>query len=156
MCGLQPQDAENVGQEVFLAVSRNLESFRHDQSRHTFRGWIRVITRNKIRDLCNKRGPAQAAGGSVGAGMLDQISVEDPGDTATSVEAEQKILHESALNMFRDRIKPRDWEAFYRTTVQNQTPKDVAEDLGVSVNVVYLARSRVLKRLREEFQDLLD
>jgi RNA polymerase sigma-70 factor (ECF subfamily) len=56
----------------------------------------------------------------------------------------------------RDDFEPRTWDAFWRVTIDGQSPADVAADLGVSANVVYLARSRVLRRLADQFAELID
>jgi RNA polymerase sigma-70 factor, ECF subfamily len=157
--GLQAADAADVGQEVFAAVARAIQGFRHDRKGDTFRGWLYVITRNKLRDRSIPPGGA-GAGGSDAQRRLAEICAEEaepampPSD---AIEAdEQKALYRRATEMVRSEFETRTWDAFWRVFVDGDSAADVASDLGVSVNSVYLAKSRVLRRLREEFAALID
>jgi RNA polymerase sigma-70 factor (ECF subfamily) len=157
--GLQPADAADVGQEVFAAVARAIQGFRHDRKGDTFRGWLYVITRNKLRDRSIPPG-GTGAGGSNAQRRLDEIRAEEveqaiPPSDAVAAD-EQKALYRRATEMVRSEFETRTWDAFWRAFVDGDAAADIASDLGVSVNSVYLAKSRILRRLREEFADLID
>jgi RNA polymerase sigma-70 factor (ECF subfamily) len=157
--GLQPTDAADVGQEVFAAVARGIGAFRHDREGDTFRGWLFTITRNKLRDRSAPPGGV-GAGGSDAQRRLAGLAVEPPDDeplTAVCDEPnERKILCRRAIEIVRVEFEVPTWEAFWRSFVDGRAPADVAAELGLSVNAVYLARSRILQRLREEFAELID
>lgn len=159
--GLQSADSADVGQEVFRAVARKINDFRREQAGDSFRAWLRSITRNKIRDFYKKRGrEVPAAGGS--DAHLALLQAPDPQhETDTSVysagdDGEARLLFRRAVELIQAEFADRTWEAFWRVTIEDQAPDVVAKDLGVSINAVYLARSRVIRRLRDEFDGLIE
>lgn len=145
--GLQPADAEDVVQEVFRVVLDRVAGFRHDQPGSTFRGWLWAITRNKLGDHFRRcaAGP-EAAGGSDAQQQLAQLPAEAPDEGS----AEMSGLYRRALEQIRSEFEERSWQAFWRVVVEDRRPADVAQVLGMSANAVYLAKSRILRRLREE------
>src|SRR5262249_13628327 len=149
----------DVGQEVFAAVARGIDTFRHDREGDTFRGWLFTITRNKLRDRSAPPGGV-GAGGSDAQQRLADLAVEPPEDTPFTPTCdepnERKLLCRRAIEIVRVEFEVRTWEAFWFSFVDGRAPADVAADLGLSVNAVYLARSRILQRLREEFAALID
>jgi RNA polymerase sigma-70 factor (ECF subfamily) len=157
--GLQPADAADVGQEVFAAVARGIDGFRHDREGDTFRGWLYVITRNKVRDRAASPG-AVGTGGSDAQRRLAELPAEQPAEPGATADAEEvndrKALCRRAVECVRGDFEPRTWQAFWRAFVDGHAPADIASDLGITANAVYLAKSRVLRRLREEFAALID
>ena len=155
--GLQPADAADVGQEVFLAVAGAIHRFRRDRPGDTFRGWLYTIARNKLRD----HGPPAAAtglGGDDGAQRMARLPA--PGNTAPDAEPPpdpdgDRLLFRRAVELVRGEFEPQTWAAFWATAVEDRSPADVAAALGTTPNAVYLAKSRVLHRLRAEFTDVL-
>jgi RNA polymerase sigma-70 factor (ECF subfamily) len=154
--GLQPVDAADVGQEVFAAVARNIQNFRHDRPGDTFRGWLFTITRNKLRDRLPLPPGGAGAGGSDAQRQLAQVPAEESGESEEDADDERKLLYRRAVDLISGEFEPRTWQAFWRVAVDGQRPEDVAGDLRMTVNAVYLAKSRVLRRLREEFALLID
>lgn len=154
--GLQPADAADIGQEVFAAVARSIDGFRHDRARDTFRGWLFTITRNKIRDHCTAPGNT-GAGGSDALRRFAELPAEQWEDENCDAEDDEtRALYRRAIEYVRAEFTTQTWEAFWRTFVDGHAPADVAADLGVSANVVYLAKSRVLRRVRAEFAAVVD
>jgi RNA polymerase sigma-70 factor (ECF subfamily) len=157
--GLQPADAADVGQEVFASLARAIDTFRHDREGDTFRGWLFTITRNKLRDRSAAPG-VRGAGGSDAQRRLSELAVEsghDASPTSDSNEANDvQALCRRAIDLVRGEFEPQSWAAFSRAFVNGDSPADIAVDLGISVNAVYLAKSRILHRLREEFSALVD
>jgi RNA polymerase sigma-70 factor (ECF subfamily) len=157
--GLQPGDAADVGQEVFAAVARAIDSFRHDRVGDTFRGWLYTITRNKLRDHAAAPGVV-GAGGSDAQRWLAEVAAEAPADSGPTRDAddpdENKALYRRAIDLVRGEFEPSSWNAFTRVLVSGEAPAGIAADLGITANAVYLAKSRILRRLREEFSALID
>lgn len=149
--GLQPSDAADVGQEVFRSVFSAVGRF-HRTGDGSFRGWLRAITRNKVRDFARDR--TKNPGGGDAAGLLAAVPAPDPDDTPDPEE--ERILYRQALGIVLADYREESREAFLRVVIDRQDPAAVAADLGLTVNAVYLMKSRVLRRLREEFADLLD
>jgi len=149
--GMQPQDAADVMQEVFQAVTLNIGRFEQQANGGGFRGWLWKITRNKIRDhFRHLKGKAQAAGGTAGLEQIHQLPAQPPAATSDSGRLEMSGLRRRALELVRTDFAEKTWQAFWRAAVEGDAPADVAADLGVSVWTVYKARARVLSRLREE------
>lgn len=152
VCRIPEQDWPDVCQEVFLAVSRNLGTFRKESGRGSFRGWLRTVTRSKVTDLHRRRADGATV---VGAAALDLIADPTAGDSADA-PAEQGVVYRQALELIERDFEPKTWRAFWLVVVEDRSPADAAAELGLSANAVYLAKGRVLRRLREEFADLLD
>ncbi|MBM4094460.1 MAG: sigma-70 family RNA polymerase sigma factor [Planctomycetes bacterium] len=150
--GLQDVDAENIVQDVFLAVATNVNGFRRLQPGDTFRGWLFTIARNKILDHFRRRaGQADPEGGTVGHQRLRSLA--EPPESATdltTLESAEKLAVQRAVRSIRHDFQDHTWQAFWLTTVEDKSPKEVAEQLGMTVAAVQQAKFRVKKRLREE------
>lgn len=157
--GLAPPDAADVTQEIFRSVSIGLPRFRRDRPGDTFRGWLATIAQNRIRDHFRRQADRPAAQGGTGFHELLQ-NVPNPAessfDGSDSAELERRGVLRRSLDCVRAEFEATTWAAFWRTTVDGALPNDVAAELGVSLNAVYKAKSRVLRRLREELEGLLD
>jgi RNA polymerase sigma-70 factor (ECF subfamily) len=158
--GLQAADAADIGQDVFRAVARKVGDFRRERPGDSFRGWLRTITRNRILDHFSALAAhAQPDGGTEANLRLQQVADEietDASVTNVSDESETKLLFRRAVELIRGEFEERSWQAFWRVVVEDQAPDMVAESLGLSRNSVYLAKSRILRRLRTEFADLVE
>ena len=153
--GLQAADAEDVVQEVFRTVAQKIARFRREREGDTFRGWMWTITRNKIGDYLRRRkaGP-MAAGGTDALGRMCQISAELSNESNQSTSSDDVgELYRRAMNLIRAEFEEHSWQAFLRVAVEGHSVKDVAADLGITPNAVYIAKSRILRRLREELGD---
>jgi RNA polymerase sigma-70 factor (ECF subfamily) len=157
-----PADAENVGQDVFSAVARKLKDFQRGRT-GSFRNWLLTITDNKCRDHLRKHSPdLLAAGGSVAKSILDNVPDENctgnhpASEDSAELPTEQALLMRQAMKLVEHEFSHRDWQIFWCIAVENRHRQDVALQCGVSSNVVYLAYSRIRKRMREVFQDLID
>jgi RNA polymerase sigma-70 factor (ECF subfamily) len=154
--GVNATDAEDVAQEVFAAVASSLDRFRRDRPGDTFRGWLRAVTRNQLLQFFRRRrGRPQAEGGSDAWENLQEVADPLPGPgEEESVEMGQLYLR--ALELVRGEFEERTWQAFWLTAVEDRAPGVVAQELHTTANNVRQARSRVLRRLREEVGELLD
>ncbi len=162
--GLQPSDAGDVIQEVFLAVHKNIDRFKRESRDGSFRGWLWTITRSKVNNTFRAQGkqPKAAGGTAAQARIADLPNVEPASDRrsmfsrcATSGDSGRTPFRRG-LELIRDEFKPRTWQAFWRVVVDEVPTAEVADELGASANAVRLAKFRVLKRLREELADLVD
>lgn len=146
-------DVDDIRQEVFQAVARGLETFRRDRPGDTFRGWLRVITQRKYLDHCRRKGRQPTAEGGSGA-HEQMLQVPDAADQTDPPEAVSD-LHHRALALIRNQFEERTWQAFWRAAVDGEAPADVGQAMGISAAAVRQAKSRVLRRLKEELGDLL-
>jgi RNA polymerase sigma-70 factor (ECF subfamily) len=155
--GVPEADAADVTQEVFLAVARHIDDFRRERPGDSFRGWLWTITRNKARDHFRRHeGQAHAAGGTTAQQLLHQVPEDAPPDAEAGGEPESGGLYRRALELIQAEFEERTWRAFLLVTVEARPPADVAAELGMTTGTVYAAKSRILKRLREEFGELIE
>jgi RNA polymerase sigma-70 factor (ECF subfamily) len=155
---LAAHDAADILQEVFRAVHRQIGSFRRERPDDTFRGWLWTITRNKVRDHFRaQQHRPQATGGTDAQLRFADLPDQEPVlSEATGVSAAGSSPYHAALELVRTEFEDRTWQAFWRAAIDEQPTDQIAADLGMSVNAVRLAKSRVLRRLRTEFEGLLD
>lgn len=155
--GLQDQDAADVFQQVFQAVVMHLSGFRKERTGDTFRGWLRRITQNKLRDHFRRLGrETPGVGGSSAQQQLAQLPERQLPEDSLPLEDAEGGLFARALELIRAEFEERTWAAFWRTAVEGQAPKHVATDLAMSPGAVRVAKSRVLHRLRAELGDLME
>lgn len=153
--GIPHHDADDLIQDVLTAVAREMPSFRYDRGKGSFRGWLRVVLANRLKHHRRSRSGWVAAETIAG---LDLESFEDPhGGLARQWDADHdRHVAAGLLEAARDQFGDRVWAAFYSVVMDGQRPADVAAALGMSVDAVYQARSRVLACLRREASGLLD
>jgi RNA polymerase sigma-70 factor (ECF subfamily) len=153
--GLRGEDAEDVTQEVFAAVAAGLEGFRHDRPGDTFRGWLRGITRNQaVNHFRRNHGRPEAEGGSDAWWQLQNIA--DPLDGEDDAEREAIAqVYQRLLDQVRCQFEERTWQAFWKTAVEGHTPSALAGRLGMTPAAIRQAKSRVLRRLKQETGELL-
>jgi RNA polymerase sigma-70 factor (ECF subfamily) len=148
-------EAEDLAQEVFLVLVRQLPSFerRRDGS---FRAWLRQITVNRIRSYCKARPRRPLAGLSHGTDLLAKLE-DSSSDPAKQWDRDHDDhVFRKLLALVRPDFQPATWEAFVRFALGGRPAADVARELGLSESAVVQAKSRVLKRLREEAGGFLD
>ena len=150
-CGETEHDAADLVQEVFVALLRTLPTFQYDHAGGNFRGWLRTLTLNKLRD--RKRGEARADKALAQRPVKDELP--DAAEAFWETEYRQELARR-ALRLMQTEFAPATWKACWETVVQGRPPADVACELGISENAVYIAKCRVLRRLREELSGLVD
>lgn len=153
--GLSPEDASDVTQEVFAAVSGAIDRFLHSPEHGTFRGWLWTIARNKLRDHFRRESDRELADGGTAAFqrlVLIPESWSDESHNATD-RIELRQLFHRALERVRSEFEDRTWRAFWLSTVELRDTADIAAELNLSTNSVRQAKSRVLRRLRRELGD---
>lgn len=153
--GVSGSDVDDIRQEVFQALVSGLQAFRRDRPGDTFRGWLRVVTRRKFLDHCRLRQRQPAAQGGTDAHIRMLQHAEPEGAAPTDSPNEVKQLHHRALELLRSQFEQKTWQAFWACAVDGRSPLDVGKDMGMSSAAVRKAKSRVLRRLKEELGDLL-
>lgn len=155
--GVADNDCDDLVQETLSVVIRRYPEFRHNQRTGAFRAWLRQISVNCLRDFWrSRRTKPLAAGGSEALHVLDQL--EDSGSTLSREWDREHDLHvtRQLLDQLKPRFEPTTWKAFQRVAQDGATPAEVAAELGITVNAVFIAKSRVLSRLRQEADGLID
>lgn len=151
--GMQDADARDLVQNVFLAVARAVGRWRPDQNRARFRTWLFRIARNQLIDVLNKRSTqSQARGGTSMLDILTMLPAVDPLSSDEVRLSHRRELFRLAATGVKSSVKPETWQAFWLTAVQQKSVEQAAAELKLSVGAVYIARSRVLARLRAEVQ----
>jgi RNA polymerase sigma-70 factor, ECF subfamily len=148
--GLGAAEAGDLVQDVFVALLKALPEFRYDGHR-SFRAWLCTLARNKFRDTRRKHAPVPAGSG------LDALADNGTDPAAAADEAEyRQYLADRALQLARREFNPATWKAFWGVVVDGRPAATVAGELGITANAVYLARGRVLRRLRQVLDGLMD
>ncbi len=154
---VESSEVDDLVQEILLVVLRKLPQFRHNERPGAFRTWLRTITVNCLRNFWrDRRLRPLATGDSSFLQVLAQL--EDPNSGESKLWDQQHDLHvaQRLLVMIKPDFEPTTWHAFERLTVDRVKAKQVALELGISTSSVYVAKSRVLARLREESAGLVD
>jgi RNA polymerase sigma-70 factor, ECF subfamily len=148
------EEAADVAQEVFVVVIREIPRFQR-QREGSFRAWLRQVTVNKVRTHRRKRNRRPMVGVDATDGFLNSLA--DPnGELAREWDVDHdRQVFEKLLAVVQPDFSASTWEAFRRFAVDGLPAATVAEEMGLSVNAVLQAKSRILKRLREEAGDLL-
>jgi RNA polymerase sigma-70 factor (ECF subfamily) len=152
--GLRDEDAKDVGQDVFAAVARSIGEYQH----RSFRGWLRVITDRKILDRL-RRAPVggDGVGGSDAQNAIASVTADwVPRDSDADEADDRLLLLRQATELVLASCQEATRQAFLRIVIGDEDPATVASDLGLTENAVYLAKSRLLKRIRDEFAELVD
>jgi len=153
---LSPGDIDDVVQDIFLSVSRELTRFRRDRPGDSFRGWLRVIARRRIADHFRRHADRPvAAGGTTAMRRIGDTPDLAPDVFASDDESEEAALTRRVLDLIRNDFQPNTWQAFWRTTMEGIAPADLMVELNMSQAAIRMARSRVLTRLRQEFDGIL-
>jgi RNA polymerase sigma-70 factor (ECF subfamily) len=153
--GLQDADAAEVAQEVLFQVSRSIQKFEYRPGQARFRDWLGTVTENKIRSWWKRQAAAVQATGVAGAEDALANAVSGQPDTQWEEAFHQHVL-QTALARTRPHFEEPTWRAFELVWREQRSEAEVARELGQRLNWVYLAKSRVLKRLRAEVEELAE
>jgi RNA polymerase sigma-70 factor (ECF subfamily) len=148
--GLDAEDAADLVQDVFATLVRKLPELAYDPGRR-FRGWLWTVLKNKWKDRKRRHGPPRPAGEAELAGLAD------PDDLEALWEAEHnQRLARRALELMRREFEDTTWRAFQEFVMAGRPAAQVAAELGLTENAVYIAKCRVVRRLRQELAGLID
>lgn len=144
--GLQPNDAKDLVQEVLTAVAGSISRFEADSKRGRFRSWLFRVARNQALIQLRKLTRQPATVGEVEVEVA--INAQSSSAETEFDAAYRRRAFRWAARRVREVVKPNTWDCFARTAINGESPSSVAEDLGLDIGAVYLARSRVMARLR--------
>ena len=147
--GLQAADADDLVQEVLAAVAQSVTQWLQRDDRGPFRKWLFRIARNTAIDfLTRRKHRAWAEGGDALSRKLDEV--EAAADMSSQFDLEYcREVFLRASEIVRRQVSETTWQAFYRTSVLQESVESVGEHLGLRAGAVYIARSRVMKRLQQ-------
>jgi RNA polymerase sigma-70 factor (ECF subfamily) len=152
--GLQDADAADLTQDVLQAVAVGVSRLEYDPAKGTFRGWLYGIASNKWKDfLDRRRRHPQGTGDSAVVELIHAIPAAE--DEAGQWEREyQQRLFSVAADKVRPVVGDSTWQAFWQTAVDGRPARDVARDLNMSVGAVYVAKSRVVARIKQHVTEI--
>lgn len=147
--GLQDADAQDVMQQVFLSISKSIEDWTPGDLQPPFRAWLTTIARNAITKALTRQ-PRDAATGSTS--MVELLDAQpDPQETTAEILAEaRKELIRWVTEQIRSEFSEATWNVFWRTAIEGVSIAEVAKSTGRSAGAVYVARYRVIARLKEK------
>jgi RNA polymerase sigma-70 factor (ECF subfamily) len=147
--GLQDADAADLTQDILRAFAGHAGEFSYDPNRGSFRGWLFTVARNKLRNfLASPKRREQGAGDTQAQVRLANLADDASGEEEWDREYQQRVFTWAAERV-RKTVQDTTWQAFWRTAVEAHSGQQVAADLGLSVAAVYLAKSRVMARIKE-------
>ncbi len=153
--GLQDADAADLVQEALQAVSGAVGRLEYDPERGSFRGWLFTVVRNKLRNFLTKR--QRQGRGSGDTGMLHWLE-QQPNRVEEQEAAWDREytghLFARAAEQVRGEVQESTWQAFWHTAVEGKNPQEVAQALKTTLAAVYLAKSRVMARLKKRIEAL--
>jgi len=152
--GLQPADAEDLAQQVLVAISNAIDRFDPQQGPARFRTWLKTIARNAIINTLTRRPPDVASGGQRDLEGLLHAQPHASGDTDELIGEYRRQIFLTAASQIRSECEPSTWEAFWRSSIDCESVDAIAAAMKRSVGSVYTARSRVMKRLKEKVREL--
>lgn len=147
--GLQESDARDLVQRVFISVAGAAHRWQPDAQRGKFRAWLFRIARNQLINQVMARKLERPTGGTSHLLKLSE-QLDRSSDSPDELEQEyRRAVFDLAAERVKRAVTPTTWQAFWLTMIEQQPCEAVAGQLGISVGAVYIARSRVIARMRE-------
>ena len=153
--GLLDADAADLSQSVLIEVARCIDRFDYDHKLGRFRNWLVVIARSKLSNLKKKDAKLDVSGGSQALRILSERPADSELADNWQQEYREHLFHWAAEHV-RNEIEDATWKAFWLTAAENRSPADVSKELGLKVGTVYVAKSRVLVRIRAKLSEVDD
>lgn len=153
--GMQHADAEDLAQQVLLAVAGAIGRWEDDPERARFRTWLRRVAHNAIINALTRGKPDRAAGGSDLLLVTQEAAPDGPDSDLLRIEYRREVFRWAARQI-REEFQAATWDAFWLTAVEGKDATEVGRALGKNTGAVYAAKSRIMRRLREkigEFED---
>lgn len=155
--GFQHADAQDLLQDVLVAIARGIDRLEIGEDKGRFRGWLFRISRNLIVNAIEKR--QRVVVGSGDSDICERLAQEpelNPQEqTVYILEFRRELFHWAARGI-REEFQPGTWNLFWRTSVEGEPIADTARELGLSLGAAYAARCRVLARLRKKIEEVED
>jgi RNA polymerase sigma factor (sigma-70 family) len=154
--GLQDADAADLMQEALGAVAGAIKQLDYDPQRGSFRGWLFTVVRNRLLSFRSRQGrPGRGTGDPSAQHRLEEVAGREGDPAALWDEEYERRRFAWAAERVRGQVQPATWQAFWMTAVEGRSGQEAAAALGMTVAAVYLAKSRVMARLKEEVRQAL-
>jgi len=151
--GLQDADAHDVMQQVFVSISLSIQRWKSGEGQPPFRAWLATITRNAINKSLSRRPRDRASGSSSVLERLDEHPNPEITPEEITKESRQQTVRWAA-EQIRSEFSDATWNVFWQTAIEGQAVNDVVKNSGRSAGAVYVARYRVLTRLKEKINEI--
>ena len=152
--GVPERHAEDVVQQVLLAIAKSVDGWTDDQQTASFRRWVATVARNIVIKFMNReRKQASVHGGTDFIEQLEQLPATPDREQADRYEHELIVW---AAEQVRDEFIDTSWAAFWATVIDGKPVQVVATDLGISRGSIYMSRSRIIARIRMKVDEVLD
>jgi RNA polymerase sigma-70 factor (ECF subfamily) len=153
--GVRASDVEDLSQEILLSVVKHLPSFQHSGQRGAFRSWLRTIVCSRTADYWRAIDVRTQATDGKGAAIQEIVDPESELNRVWDEEHDRYVI-QCLLDLVQQNFEPLTLQAFRRLTLDGISGAQAAQELGLSIHAVYLAKSRVLQRIRQEAEGLID
>lgn len=152
--GLQHADADDLVQQVLVAVARVIDGWENDPQRARFRTWLSRVATNAVINALTRGSPDRGSGDSGLHDVLDArpAAADGPASELVRVEHRREVFRWAARQI-QSEFHPVTWNAFWLTAVDGRDVDEVARQLTRSRGAVYAARSRVMRRLKEKVRE---
>jgi RNA polymerase sigma-70 factor (ECF subfamily) len=155
--GVPAGDLDDLSQEVLLSVVKHLPGFQHSGQRGAFRSWLRTIVCSRTADYWRAiDAGTPASGGSGATAALQEIADPDSELNRQWDEEHDRYVLRCLLDLVEEEFEPTTLQAFRRLALDGASGAEAAQELELSVAAVYMAKSRVLARIRQEAEGLID
>jgi RNA polymerase sigma-70 factor (ECF subfamily) len=155
--GVPARDLDDLSQDILLSVVQHLPTFQHSGRRGAFRSWLRAIVCSRTTDYWRAADPGtQASGGSGATAALQQLADPDSDLNRQWDDEHDRYVLDCLLDLVEEEFEPATLQAFRRLALDGASGAQVAQELGLSMTAVYVAKSRVLQRIRQEAEGLID
>ncbi len=147
--GLQDADAADVAQDVMRTVAQSISQLNYDPRRGTFRGWLLSVVHSRLADFRRRQQRHNAA---VHAATAAVQQASDGNSSAQWDRDYDRQLFHAAARAVRGDFSDSSWQAFWQAAVEGKPAQEIAASLGISPAAVYLAKARVMARIREQLE----
>ncbi len=154
--GFQAADAENLVQEVFMAVASSISSWLERENRSSFRAWLLRITRNAAVDMLTQKA-TRSLGRDGSEAQFHLANLPAPSELSSALDLEyERMVFQWASAQVRESVAARTWQAFWLTSIEELSVEAAAAQLNTRPGNIYFARSRVMARIKELVQQYQD
>jgi RNA polymerase sigma-70 factor (ECF subfamily) len=154
--GLQDADAADVTQEVLKVVATKAQRLEYDPALGSFRAWLLTVTRNTLINARKRQGRHPQGTGDTAMHHRLDAQPAPPDERALWEQEYRQSRLTWAAERVRGQFEPTTWQAFWRTAIDGESPRAVAQGLGMSVGAIHIAKSRVIARLKAVLSELPD
>ncbi len=150
--GLQDADAADIAQDVLRTVAARIGELEYDRARGSFRGWLFTVVHSRLADFRRRSQRQRALLAEAAASAPDREAAE-PSPAEWDLDYQRQVFH-AAADRVRGDFGQSAWRAFWMAAVEGRAAKEIAAELRMSQAAVYLAKARVMQRIREEVNRL--